>query len=661
MISPDNFDQVRHEVEDAIAQELPRCGSQAEIVRREADQTIEQARLRAQSILEQQRREEERRQEEERIRKELEEKTWGLLATLGGMVSNAQQECEKLREAAAPAAGEQELSLKEVKALSKAVGDASTAAKTACMACTDFIVSNRSSMEQAKSMQVEMRNELLKYQGLLHECFKLIAANLNVKAVQDKAIRKAVAGKRREKRQTLFEKYDADKDGVLNQAEVQAYSTGEFKFTVPDEALAKMLKNLTKGGSGIPKENFQRLKMAIGVAREEEASRVRRKEAEERRKRIEAHKSQLISEFASTQQALDAAEPEVVAAEGKAKPCGASDNSTPQAELSVLVEEAYKPLDDAKKTVSILREKILGFRNDVEEELTNFVQLETQKMEIKANSYDLRIQAAGNLIQKARDILHVQKIAALDKLRTEIAAIMKTYVKDKGITLEEFFTLVDADKDGAISRADFVGFLGKLETCDTATDKLEELFDHIDVEGSSVLPKDLFLRLSRVYYYVVKETVMTTMMAIKEGKTIRRMELEEVIEVEEGPFVDETVGVTRVKGSAVKDGAQGWVTVIGNSGHNSSGSGPKGSVFLVEGGGSYSVEKAIPMTSSFEAKGQEPIRTMAVGDKVDVIEWDRKDETGTVRLKVRLQGGGAVGWIPKSNEKEGAFLTLIKS
>merc|ERR1712060_354285 len=101
---------------------------------------------------------------------------------------------------------------------------------------------------------------------------------------------------------------------------------------------------------------------------------------------------------------------------------------------------------------------------------------------------------------------------------------------------------------------------------------------------------------------------------------------------------DDKVGVLRVKGCAVQDGSLGWITVVGNC----------GSVFLEESGGMYEVLKETMLTVGFELEGSELVRALKEGDRLEVLEWDRKDETsGSVRLRVKVKGESAVGWVTK--------------
>merc|ERR1719473_2595526 len=48
--APENFDQVRLEVEAALAEQIPKSGAQAALVKQEADRTIEQARQRVELV-----------------------------------------------------------------------------------------------------------------------------------------------------------------------------------------------------------------------------------------------------------------------------------------------------------------------------------------------------------------------------------------------------------------------------------------------------------------------------------------------------------------------------------------------------------------------------------------------------------------------------------
>ena len=61
--------------------------------------------------------------------------------------------------------------------------------------------------------------------------------------------------------------------------------------------------------------------------------------------------------------------------------------------------------------------------------------------------------------------------------------------------------------------------------------------------------------------------MITDQVNLEEGKTLRRLELKELLEVLEGPVEEETAKVSRVRCRTVYDRVEGWVTVTGNNGH----------------------------------------------------------------------------------------------
>merc|ERR1712012_339323 len=88
----------------------------------------------------------------------------------------------------------------------------------------------------------------------------------------------------------------------------------------------------------------------------------------------------------------------------------------------------------------------------------------------------------------------------------------------------------------------------------------------------------------------IKETVITSDISIGSSQTLRRLALNEVIEVLEGPIKDDQSEVVRVRAKTMEDGLEGWITVQGN----------QGSMFLQEGGNVFKVIKETILTESFE-------------------------------------------------------------
>lgn len=176
-------------------------------------------------------------------------------------------------------------------------------------------------------------------------------------------------------------------------------------------------------------------------------------------------------------------------------------------------------------------------------------------------------------------------------------------------------------------------------------------------DGASTLSRDVFLRFIRVYMTAVKEVVLTPDKNVSSGgKPIRRVALKEVIEVLQGPLLDESTGLLRVEGRAFKDGAEGWITATGN----------KGTPFLAEGGDTWKVSKEIVLTEAFdigEDKGADGKklrpRKLKVGEVLDMLEWPRKEpNSGLMRMRVRVRSDRTLGWVTSTGNAGTAFVDL---
>lgn len=214
-------------------------------------------------------------------------------------------------------------------------------------------------------------------------------------------------------------------------------------------------------------------------------------------------------------------------------------------------------------------------------------------------------------------------------------------VTEKKQSLDDFFAEVDKDSDGAVSKDEFVAYCKSCEKCKVEDDELEKLFAAYDEEGKGSIGKDAFQRLTAVYYFVVRDTVITQEQSIKDNQSLRRLLHDEVVVTLEGPVKDDEVGITRVRGRATSDGVEGWVTVTGNG----------GSSFLQEGCCTYETLKDTVLTPDFEqpTAPSEAATNLSPGSLVEVLEWDRKDEgTGATRLRVKVRGkDGLAGWVTK--------------
>jgi len=310
-------------------------------------------------------------------------------------------------------------------------------------------------------------------------------------------------------------------------------------------------------------------------------------------------------------------------------------------------------LQTARSEAATVRRQISELSTDTDEDLVPFIESETKKLRSSVEALEFRMTQVEDAVSRGRAHLARVEKMELERLSVEVIKALKDHVCKHKISVEDCFVCADKDKNGSVGKADLVAYLAELESCDVEAEKIERLFAHIAGDGQSEISREAFLRLLLAHYRVVKETLITTEMAIKEGKTLRRLDVDEVFAVHEGPVKDETLGILRVRGRALKDGCQGWATEIGNT----------GGIFLEAGRdrGLYSALRPTPLTAEFDPDS-EVVRELQEGDKLDVLEWDKEHEPSQVvrmRVKVVHEEDGPSGWVTKMLADETPILKLV--
>jgi len=166
---------------------------------------------------------------------------------------------------------------------------------------------------------------------------------------------------------------------------------------------------------------------------------------------------------------------------------------------------------------------------------------------------------------------------------------------------------------------------------------------------SDGLGKTDFMRMVRVFYKAVKEIVLSDKLLIQGASQMRRLEPGEVIEVLEGPTMDDSVNVFRVKGRALKDGAIGWVTLAGQ----------QGITFLMPGGNVFKVMRPVPLCEELkDVDGEKTLKSLEPGAVLEVLEWSRTSRSalGVTRIKARVQGDNVKGWVTVTGTDGTKFL-----
>merc|ERR1712113_830365 len=145
-----------------------------------------------------------------------------------------------------------------------------------------------------------------------------------------------------------------------------------------------------------------------------------------------------------------------------------------------------------------------------------------------------------------------------------------------------------------------------------------------------------FVNLIRRFMKAARETVITSEIDIK-SNTLRRVGVNEVIELVDSPEKDETADILRARCRAMSDGLEGFITIRGNI---------SGADFVTDGGHLFIVVKDTILTPNLGLEGGGTTRKLREGDIVKVREWARKEEkSGLMRMKCQVKSNGVVGWV----------------
>lgn len=153
-----------------------------------------------------------------------------------------------------------------------AAEEVASSAMASCNACTEFIQSKETDLDEADGARPEVEQALARLSPRIQDALRRSTEAFNrAKAIGEKLTKKAAALRFEETRNELFAKYDADGDGFLNREEIRAYALGEFKFELPGETLDRIWRTLRPSPTspGLPNAQFARLRTAIELAQEQ--------------------------------------------------------------------------------------------------------------------------------------------------------------------------------------------------------------------------------------------------------------------------------------------------------------------------------------------------------------------------------------------------------
>eukprot|EP00413_Alexandrium_margalefii_P015692 CAMPEP_0204543272 /NCGR_PEP_ID=MMETSP0661-20131031/19634_1 /ASSEMBLY_ACC=CAM_ASM_000606 /TAXON_ID=109239 /ORGANISM="Alexandrium margalefi, Strain AMGDE01CS-322" /LENGTH=545 /DNA_ID=CAMNT_0051549995 /DNA_START=31 /DNA_END=1668 /DNA_ORIENTATION=+ len=514
------------------------------------------------------------------------------------------------------------------------------------------------------------------------ECGALVDKAAKTKSTM---LTRASARAEEERVRAVFRQYDKNSDDMLSRKELQAYAKGELGFVVPEATEATIWEHYTEysskhGESGVGLGQFELAKVCIGIARELERDQQRRAKREAAQKRLEEKKSEMAEKIKLAAEAVSEADQAVSKAEDDVKPLAAKSKGMRVAEMKACAEEIGAIISKATAAVSEAQEKMNGLKEGIEEEfkaeLLAYISNETKKHDSKLGRMEGRIKRAETLMSRFQDEVGKKRASEVEKARAAMLKVAR-YTQQVGeLSDEDLFGRFDVGGTGAVSEKDFLDFFESAdkvikplkdegagegedaekeeegETVELSREDLTEVFAALCEEGESALSLESFKLFVPQYMYVVKQTALTDRLSIKDSNTKRRLDLDEVVKVVKGPVKESATGVMRHSIRSTKDGAEGWVSAVGN----------QGTIFLKEGGRNYKVVKETILTEALEIDGDAgdaPPRKLKVGEAVEVRQWPEKEaKSGLMRMKVRRKSDKSIGWVTVMGNQGTVFLKV---
>jgi len=396
----------------------------------------------------------------------------------------------------------------------------------------------------------------------------------------------------------------------------------------------------------ITDDKFRSLHQRSFIARSEILAREARAEEDARLKVIQDKKDAIKAILAEAEEALKVAEASSTEAENKARPL-IKDSDTPADEIKAAASAVEETASSIEGQMATCAEKLKQAKDACEEtaELKGFDKTETTRLNAREAKIKARLTKIHAATKLAREKAVRKAFGEIDSKRAEAVTAIRAKMTEDGKSGAEFYDSINGGS--VLNKEKFAEFMKGLPGMPVLAEGVsDKLFMHIAGEEATEIGKDRFLEMVRLYYKVVKATVLSEELSIK-SKTVRRLELGEVLEAMEAPKKEEAAGVERVRCHSVQDDADGWVTLAGN----------QGTAFLEPGGNFYSCVKETLLTDGLSVSESKTVRRIAKGEVIQVLEFPKKDSTSDVkRIKGKAKLDGEVGWITVSSSTGTAFL-----
>jgi len=490
------------------------------------------------------------------------------------------------------------------------------------------------SMKTAKASHNEARSALtkskMKVASLDAKCRKLVQPLI--------ALRKDIIHREAAKKviQDMLDKLTPAEADLDKAEEATSLLSGESvtddMVREAEQATATATDSITRGhrlieqkrGAAVPREEMEKINERFKSSWERLAKlKASHKEARERimAKRV----AEITAEVTEQVNSLNANVEKVVPiAEALLKSRGADEDNPLQAmdaakkDIDAVLETTTKILDDIKGHLDSI--KTARAHNDQRSALMRFkgkvTSLDAMSRKLVRSLQELRVQAVSDAIA-----------AVIGELRAHVrskditpGSLFDELKKGDDIPLESMRTYIKNIEGNRLKAAQLDLALGRY---------------------TAGISKISLLAMLQEYMVSIKEIAMTTVYKVKDSQTLRKLGVNEVVEVLEAGQLNDASGLQRARCRALVDQKEGWVTIKGN----------QGTSFLAQSTKPYYIcEEEVQLQSEFESTSANTGKVPA-GEILEILEGPRKEPAVELqRLRGKAPKDGKIGFVTLSDE-----------
>lgn len=296
-------------------------------------------------------------------------------------------------------------------------------------------------------------------------------------------------------------------------------------------------------------------------------------------------------------------------------------------------EDGMQKMDQAEKDLELLSDSIEESLANVKSKMDGLKSAKGPWADVRTSLIKLKVRL-GQFEAMCKKILKTLR-GARKKVETEahdlVVEALRAHVKENNITPRHLFEELSKEAS-QIDLESLRQFTMSLPNADLKPGQLELGLRRYKMG----LSKLVVLEMLQEYHRCVKEIAITTAFAVKDGKTLRKLGVGELLEVLEPEKTDPVVGLTRVRCRAVLDNKDGWVTVRGN----------QGTSFLEKSTKPYfCCQEPTSLQSAFES-GSSDVGEIEKGEVMEILEGPRKEPPVEIeRMRGRAANDGKSGWV----------------